>query len=166
MLIFIIECILPCVLLTFSLKLILDRKGPIAFVFDFPTPIIVRAYELGLIKEKSTELRKSVLLKKIPIAALLGIPLGFLVKYINHADTFLQGFIIVYGICFVVCVYDVLMDIVWFCNSKSFIIPGTEDLTDAYHDYMFHVRASLRGMLLMLPAAIIAGIVVSVITAY
>ena len=160
MLIFIIECIVPCVLLTLSLKLTLDRKGPIAFVFDFPRPIIDRAYELGLIKEKPAELRKSVLIKKIPIAAVLGIPLGSLARYINHADTFLKGFLIVYGISFVVCAYDVLMDIVWFCNGKSFIIPGTEDLTDAYHDYMFHVKASARGMLLMLPAAIIAGVVV------
>ena len=163
MLIFIIECIVPCVLLTLSLKLILDRKGPIAFVFDFPRPIIDRAYELGLIREKPAELRKSVLAKKFAAAAVLGIPLGFLVKYLNHADTFLQGFLIVYGIGIVVCVYDVLMDIVWFCNGKSFIIPGTEDLTDAYHDYMFHVKASLRGLIFTLPVAIAAGIVVHVL---
>lgn len=38
------------------------------------------------------------------------------------------------------------------------IIPGTEDLTDADHDYMFHIKGSAVGMLIGLPCCLIAGI--------
>ena len=37
--------------------------------------------------------------------------------------------------------------------------PGaTEDMTDAYHDYGFHIKGALIGMALGIPAALAAGI--------
>ena len=43
--------------------------------------------------------------------------------------------------------YDAfVLDCVWFCHSKRCVIPGTEDLVDAYHDYMFHIKESAVGM--------------------
>jgi len=159
--IFIIECIVICVIFTIMVVTAAKKGDPIDIVFDYPQPIIDRAYELGLIKQDRKTLRKSVLIKKCIVVAAIGIPLGFLVMRINHAETFLQGFLIVYGIGLVVSVYDFLLDCTWFCHDKSLIIPGTEDLTDSYHDYMFHARASLRGALLTLPAAVMAGIIVA-----
>ena len=40
--------------------------------------------------------------------------------------------------------------------------PGGEDMTDAYHDYGFHIKGALIGMILGIPAALAAGIVVVV----
>lgn len=31
-----------------------------------------------------------------------------------------------------------VVDTIWFCHSKWWIIPGTEDMEEAYHDYAFH----------------------------
>ena len=56
--------------------------------------------------------------------------------------------------------FDALvLDCIWFCHDKHFVIPGTEDMTDAYHDYGFHIKGSLIGMLLGIPSALTAGII-------
>jgi len=159
--VFVIECIVICVIFTIMVVTAAKAGDPIDIVFDYPQPIIDRAYELGLIHQERKTLRKSVLIKKCLVVAVIGIPLGFLVMRVNHAGTFLQGFLVVYGIGLVVSVYDFLLDCTWFCHDKSLIIPGTEDLQDSYHDYAFHARASLRGALLTLPAATVAGVIVS-----
>ena len=160
MLIFLIESLVLIVIFTLSVVTMARRKKPIDYVYDYPTPIIDRCYELGLITQKPEKLRASVLLVKAAIMAVLGIPLGLLVMKLNHAETFWQGFLIVYGLAAVVCAYDVLLDIVWFCGNPKFVIPGTEDLEKYYKDYSFHVRASLRGLLLSLPLALVAGLTV------
>ena len=40
------------------------------------------------------------------------------------------------------------------------MIKGTEDMTEAYHDYWFHIKGSLLGMVLAIPAALVAGLIV------
>lgn len=50
------------------------------------------------------------------------------------------------------------VDCILFCHSKRFIIPGTEDLTDAYRDCKFHIKVSCFGMLIGLPCCLIAGL--------
>jgi len=161
--VFLIECVVICVLFTIIVVTMAKKGDPIDIVFDYPQPIIDRAYELGLIKQDRKTMRKSVLIKKCIAVAILGIPLGFLAKYLNGAQTFWQGFWVIYGIGLVVSLYDFLLDCTWFCHDSSLIIPGTEDLTDSYHDYLFHAKASLRGALLTLPAAVTAGLTVMLI---
>ena len=162
--IFVIECIIICVIFTVIIVTMAKKGDPIDIVFDYPQPIIDRAYELGLINQDGKTLRKSVIIKKCIAVAIIGIPLGFLARYVNHAETFWQGFRVIYGIGIVVSAYDFLiLDCLWFCHDKSLIIPGTEDLVDSYHDYMFHFKASLRGLLFTLPAAIVAGLVTAMI---
>lgn len=43
--------------------------------------------------------------------------------------------------------------------GPGFIIPGTEDMKEAYYDYRFHIKGTLIGMLLLVPLALIAGLV-------
>ena len=57
--------------------------------------------------------------------------------------------------------FDALvLDCLWFCHDKHFVIPGTEDMTEAYHDYGFHIKGAFIGMLLGIPAALVAGLFV------
>ena len=62
------------------------------------------------------------------------------------------------------CVVDwfdaIVLDCLWFCHDKHFVINGTEDMVMDYHDYWFHIKGSLVGMVLAIPAALIAGIIV------
>ena len=60
--------------------------------------------------------------------------------------------------------FDALvLDCLWFCHDKHFVIPGTEDMTDAYHDYWLHIKGALIGMLLGIPAALVAGGIVALL---
>lgn len=90
----------------------------------------------------------------------VGLLLGLIVRYINGCATFLSGFGVSYLLWTIADRYDALiLDCLWFCHSKRCVIPGTEDLTDAYHDYWFHIKGSCAGMLIGLPCCLIAGLI-------
>ena len=94
---------------------------------------------------------------------IFGVLLGLLVKFVNGCTTFWCGALTAYALWTVVNWFDALvLDCLWFCHDKHFVIPGTEDMTDAYHDYWFHIKGALLGMALGIPAALMAGIVVLV----
>jgi len=73
--VFVIECIVICVIFTIMVVTAAKAGDPIDIVFDYPQPIIDRAYELGLIHQDRKTLRKSVLAKKCIVAAAIGVPL-------------------------------------------------------------------------------------------
>ena len=127
---FLIESLISCAL--FTLFVFLMSRNPIKSIFNYPPAIIQRCDKLGLV-----------------------------VKYINGRTTFWCGVLTAYALWVVVNWFDALvMDCIWFCHDKHFVIPGTEDMTDAYHDYGFHIKGALIGMALGIPAALAAGLVV------
>ena len=160
--IFIIESIIASAL--FTLFVFLMSRNPIKIVFNYPPAIIQRCNELGLVDASNKPGGVAFYIKKITAMAIFGILLGLLVKYVNGCSTFWCGTLTAYALWVVVNWFDALiLDCLWFCHDKHFVIPGTEDMTEAYHDYWFHVKGSLIGMLLGIPAALVAGIVVVVI---
>lgn len=49
----------------------------------------------------------------------------------------------------------------WFCRSRWWVIPGTEDMTEAYHDYAFHWKWFFIGLVSsLLLSAVCGGITV------
>ena len=49
----------------------------------------------------------------------------------------------------------------WFCHSRWWVIPGTEDMTEAYHDYAFHWKWFFIGLVSrLLLSAVCGGITV------
>ena len=115
--------------------------------------------ELGLITEEQTPKSKMVLLKKLISCVAIVVLLAFVLAFVNRADSFLQGFLLSHGLWLVIDWYDALvLDCLWFCHRKKFIIPGTEDMTEEYHNYLFHILGSVKGMLLGLPVALAAGV--------
>jgi len=157
--VFAIECVIAIVVFTITVVTIARTTNPTSWMFNYPQPIVDRCFELGLIPTNKNVRSASVYARKTVAGIIIGIILGFIVKYVNGADTFIRGFLTAYALWLVVDWFDVLIDIFWFCQDKRMIIPGTEDLTDSYHDYMFHVRASARGMLLGIIPSIAAGVV-------
>ena len=58
--------------------------------------------------------------------------------------------------------YDaIVLDCIWFCHSKQFIIAGTEDMTKEYHNYWFHIKGSIIGELIGFIVCLIVGLIVS-----
>lgn len=158
--IFLIESIVLCVLFTIMIVSRM-RKPLITIIYSYPPAIVDRVIELGLIQDynRTTSNTIKALKKKWPAIIVFGMLLGTLVFFVNHARGFTSGFLTSYSLWLVVDWYDALiLDIVWFCHSKHVRIAGTEDMIEAYHDYWFHIKGSLLGMVLGLPACLIAGL--------
>lgn len=88
----------------------------------------------------------------------------FITCVVNRQFTFLDGFLQSYIFFNAFSLFDALViDSIWFCHSKWWVIPGTEDMTEAYHDYAFHWKWFFLGLLLSLPLALILGGIVALI---
>ena len=156
---FFIESLIACGF--FTLFVYLMSKNPIKSVFNYPPAIIERCDQLGLVDASNRPGGMAFYAKKICAMMMFGILLGLLVRYVNGCETFLCGALTAYALWVVVNWFDALvLDCLWFCHDKRFVILGTEDMTDAYHDYWFHIKGALIGMLLGIPAALVAGFVV------
>ena len=156
---FIIESIVACAL--FTLFVFLMSRNPIKNVFNYPPAIIERCDKLGLVDASNRPGGATFYAKKIVALVLFGILLGLLVRYVNGCTTYWSGVLTAYALWCVVNWFDaIVLDCIWFCHDRHFIIPGTEDMTADYHDYWFHIKGALIGMVLAIPAVAIAGLVV------
>ena len=155
--IFFIESLTACAL--FSLFVFLMSRDPVKIIFDYPPAIIERCDKLGLVDAGNKPGGTVFYVRKITAMAVFGVLLGLLVRYVNGCSTFWCGALTAYALWCVVNWFDALvLDCLWFCHDKHFVIPGTEDLKEAYHDYWFHIKGALIGMILGIPAALVAGI--------
>lgn len=157
-----IEAIVLCGLFTICCMSLVGvtMKNLDSVKLDYPQPIVQRLIEQGRISSERPLSLFERIKKKWPAIIVFGIIEGLLVRYINGCTTFISGFGISYLLWTIVDWYDAfVIDCLWFCHSKRCVIPGTEDLIDAYHDYMFHIKGSCAGMLLGLPCSLIAGFI-------
>lgn len=165
MLTFAIESVVLCVL--FTAAILSQMKKPLGTIlYSYPPQIVDRVIELGLVedKDRKTPSRVKAIKKKWPAVIFLGILIGVIVYFVNGARSFADGFLVSYGLWLVVDWYDAFaLDICWFCHSKKVRIPGTEDMVESYKDYWFHIKGSLIGMVLGLPACLIAGVFCQII---
>ena len=156
---FLLESIIACAL--FTLFVFLMSRNPIKTIFNYPPAIIERCRTLGLVDEFNKPGGFVFYVKKLSALLVFGVLLGLLVRYVNGCTSFWSGVLTAYALWSVVNWFDALvLDCIWFCHYPHFVIPGTEDLTAAYHDYWFHIKGSLIGMLLAVPSVIIAGVIV------
>ena len=155
---FLMESIVLCLLFT-ALVAASVLKDPLGWISDYPPAIQERAKELGLVPKDKKRVTPAELTRKAVGSLVAAVLLSLLLTYVNGAETFRQGFLWSYGLFVVVAWYDAfVVDILWFCHSKRVILPGTEDMTDSYHDYWFHIRMSMLGMVLGLPVCLLVGL--------
>ena len=81
------------------------------------------------------------------------------------AQSFLQGFLLSFGLMCCIGAYDTFfLDWVLFANLKCFRLPGTEHMDKAYHQKWFHVRGMLfPGLIFALIPAAAVGLIVKLI---
>lgn len=164
--VFIIETIVICALFTIVCMSSVDKtmNNLELAKLDYPNAIIDRLIEQGRVSNVKAQSVVDRVKKKWPAIIVLGIIVGLIVRYVNGCNTFKSGFITSYLIWIIVDWYDALViDCLWFCHSKRCVIPGTEDMIDAYHDYMFHINGSCIGMLIGLPSCLVAGVIVALL---
>ena len=155
--VFLFEFIIACAL--FALMVFLMSQDPVKSIFNYPPAIIERCDKLGLVDTSNKPGGVGFYVKKLTAVAIFGVLLGLLVRYVNGCTTFWCGCLTAYALWVVVNWFDaIVLDCIWFCNDKHFVIPGTEDMVADYHDYWFHIKGALIGMLLGIPAALVAGL--------
>ena len=156
---FLIESIIAC--LIFTLFVFLMSRKPVKIIFNYPPAIVKRCKSLGLVDDSNRPGGLSFYVKKVAAVIIFGVLLGLLVKYVNGCTTFWCGALTAYALWCVVNWFDALvLDCIWFCHDRHFVIEGTEDMVSDYHDYWFHIKGALIGMVLAIPAVLIAGLVV------
>ena len=135
---------------------------PLSMIHDYPPAIQNKVKELGLITNEQKGYNKTGIIRKIIAIILFGLILSFVVYNFNGADTFFKGFGYSYLLWNIVNWWDaIVIDCLWFCHSKKVIIPGTEGMKE-YKDYCFHIKGSLKGMLLCIPACLLVGLLVMI----
>ena len=84
-----------------------------------------------------------------------------MLRYINGYTTFIESFGYGFLLWTVVNLYDaIILDIAWFCHDKHYILKGTEDMVDEYHNYWFHIKGFFIGEGLALIICSIAGVII------
>lgn len=158
-----IESAVLCIL--FTVAVLSGSRNPVDTVYDMPEPIVNRCLELGLIDETRKASSPRTKMKKICAALVISIMLAFVLYFVNHTSSFVQGFVVSYIIWFIIDWYDcIVIDWGWVCHSKKIIIPGTEDLVDSYKDYKFHFMQSLKGMIIGIPLCLVVSVLVQIIS--
>ena len=156
---FLIESLIACAV--FTLFVFLMSRDPVKTIFNYPPAIIERCKQLGLVDESNRPGGAGFYAKKVTALLVFGVLLGLLVRYVNCCTTFWCGALAAYTLWCVVNWFDaIVLDCIWFCHDTHFVIKGTEDMTRDYHDYWFHIKGALIGMVLAVPAALIAGLIV------
>ena len=158
----IIEAIVYSLLYSALMLLLFKAQGARKQLYNYPPAIKERAIERGI----TTQAEMDSQAKKNKIIGLLGMVILSVVITcgVNKQFSFFVGFWQSYIFLNAFSLFDALViDTIWFCHGKWWVIPGTEDMTDAYHDYAFHWKWFFLCLVSSLPlAAIIGGIVVLV----
>jgi len=153
-----LESAIYCLVIFCVLMAIVLKDGAISQIHNYPKPIYDRALELGLVTEEQVR-RNRLRYKLIGAGVMIVLPLVIILG-INHARTFWDGFWQAYILFNAWSWFDALvMDCAYFCHARIWVIPGTEDLVDAYHDYWFHLKYAVYGLaFIAIPAALVGVI--------
>ncbi len=157
--IILIEAIVFCI--AFTLMILILSKDPIKTVYNYPPKIRERVKSLEEYKDKIPT-QNNKIATKILAAIIIIIIASVVMRFVNGYTDFLTGFKYSYLLWTIVNWYDALiMDCLWFCHDKRFVLKGTEDMEKDYHDYWFHIKGAIIGQIIGLVACITIGVVVS-----
>ena len=139
------------------------KKGGASNVHNYPPDIQEEYFKTHERMDVSYRSKKVVLTKSLGVALFAGVLL--VCALLAGAKTFLQGFLLSFGLMAWIGCYDTFfLDWVLFANLKIFRLEGTEHMDAAYHQKWFHLKGMLfPGMLFALIPAALVGLLVSLI---
>ncbi len=153
-----IEGIVLCVLFTLSVWLM--SRNPIKELYNYPPAIQERVKSLDEYKDRIPTQKNKVAAKLIA-SVIFVIIIALILRFINGYTTFLKCFGYGFILWTIVNLYDaVVLDIIWFCHDKRFVIKGTEDMVKDYHDYWFHIKGFFIGEALAIVVCALSGVIV------
>ena len=158
----VVEAIIYTLVYSLAMLSLFKVQGARRQLYNYPPAIQKRAIEKGITTQE--EMNANAKKNKIIGVLMMVVFSVFITCVVNRQFTFLDGFLQAYIFLNAFSLFDALViDTIWFCHSKWWVIPGTEDMTDAYHDYAFHWKWFFLGLLFSLPLAAIMGGIVALI---
>ena len=149
--------------LLFTIMVYKMSKNPIKELYNYPPKIQERVKSLEQYKNDIPTQKKKISVKLVASLIII-IVISLIMKYINGYNSFLDGFKYSFIIWSIINWYDaIVLDCIWFCHDKQFIIKGTEDMVDEYHNYWFHIKGSIIGEIIGLFICLIVGMIVSLL---
>lgn len=156
-----IESIILCAV--FTLFVFVMSRNPIKTVYNYPPKIQERVKSLDYYKD-SLPTQKNKVVAKLIACVLFVVVLSLILRFVNGYTGFLEAFGFGFLLWTIVNLWDaVVMDIIWFCHDPHFVLKGTEDMVEDYHDYWFHIKGFFIGEGLALVICALAGVVVQFI---
>ncbi|MBP3255216.1 MAG: hypothetical protein J6M60_01825 [Clostridia bacterium] len=156
--IIVIESIVLCAL--FTLFVFILSREPIKILYNYPPKIQERVKTLEEYKDKIPT-QKNKVVKKIFALFFFLIIICIVLRYINGYTTFIESFGYGFLLWTIVNLFDaIVLDIIWFCHDKHYVIKGTEDMVEEYHNYWFHIKGFFIGEVLALIICSLAGIII------
>ena len=158
--VFVIESIAACLLFTLMLELVTKNRRE-AFANDYPPVVTDRLRALGLIAQKPPAKKKDIIRKAIALLV-YALLFALLLRYVNGIETFWKGALTAYGLWLVVDWYDFLVVDILLAPFDKFYKAAEVSAFDK-SAVMFHFKGSLRGTVLGLIFAPIAGVLVMIL---
>ena len=156
--IILIESIILCLL--FTTMVFVMSRNPIKTIYNYPPKIQERVKSIQKYEDKIPTNKNKIVIK-IFASIIFLIIICIVLRYINGYTTFLDSFKYGFLLWTIVNLWDVIvLDIIWFCHDKQFVIEGTEDMVDEYHNYLFHIKGFFIGEGLALIICAIAGLII------
>ena len=158
----VIEAIVYTLVYTAFMLVLFFAQGKVHQLYNYPPAIQKRAIERGITTQ--AEMDANAKKNKILGIIMMVVPCLVITCAVNGQCNFKDGFVQAYIFLNAFSLFDALViDSIWFCNGKWWVIPGTEDMTEAYHDYAFHWKWFFVGLLGSLPLAVIVGALAALI---
>lgn len=156
--IIIIETIILCLLFTVFVYII--SKDPIKTLYNYPPKVIEKVKSMKEYQDKIPTNENKIIAKITALITII-ITVSLILRYINGYTAFKETFTNSLLIWTIINIYDVIvLDILWFCQSRRFIFKGTESISKEYKNYLFHIKEGLIGELIgTITCVIIASIV-------
>ena len=158
--VFLIESVAACVVFTLLLQLAMVNRQA-AFANEYPPVVTDKLRQLGLIAQKPPARKKDIIRKLIALVV-YAVMFALLLRYVNGITTFGEAALTAYGLWLVVDWYDFLVvDILLAPFDKFYKASGVSAFDK--NAVWFHFRGSLRGMVLGIIFAPLAGLLVTLL---
>ena len=119
-----------------------EKKYSAASIHNYPPDIQEEYFKTHERVDTSGFSKKVVLTKSFGL--LLFTCILLVCSLLSGAKTFLQGFLLAFGLMAWIGMYDTFfLDWVLFANMKTFRLEGTEHMDKAYHQKWFHLKGML-----------------------
>ena len=159
--ILVIESVIFCVL--FTILVFLLSRNPIQTVYNYPPKIQERVSSLKEYEGKIPT-KENKIFVKIGACIFFVLVISLFLRFVNGYTTFIEGFGYGFLLWTIVNLYDVIvLDILWFCHDPYFVLKGTEDMVDEYHNYWFHIKGFFLGEGIALVVCFLVGLVIQFI---